>query len=573
MAEIVLNVVRDTLAMFYIVPIGPDVEYSSMADVPKYVDRAIPYFLLMVTLEFVYGKSMNYKLYTLKDTIMSISLGIVQQLVSLWIKESSLIPYLFLYGHFASVRAIIYSYFPQLSMDQYHILVFIVGLLGCDLGYYWLHRTAHEWQTLWSAHSVHHSGERYNLATALRQGAFQSFYSWIFYLPLAIIGLPPTHFIRHSRLNLVYQFWVHTEIVGRLDWLSELILNTPSHHRMHHRPPGNCNYAGVFIVWDRLFGTFLSERHYLDSHPTNPDASPEAIVTAVQNHHAGFGNEGGGGGGGPRGIIYGLAQPLTDHDPVYANISHMHRQITPKGAAGIKPTYWQMFCKFIDVLPRKRVRQPFFHVVTSVEQFMPDILYDWELARQRVASGCASSDGSNKQRSFIRTWLLQWYLLRQHQWREIWALPPRVNDDARAAADAAVLAASRARASLSSPASSSASSSSPSVSSAPSKLEKLVAPAVELSARDRVFLQGRAVRDSPVKSPLLAMLVSTQFLLSLIVGYMILMHSSSGSSGSSGGEDDEDDYDGYLARANNTVFWGLMSVACVLALQTIKLYY
>jgi sterol desaturase/sphingolipid hydroxylase (fatty acid hydroxylase superfamily) len=249
---------------------------------------------------------------------MSLSLGIVQQLLGVWMKEALIFPYIFIASLFAPLRQQILSspYWPDMSSSQYDILIFIVGFLGCDLGYYFLHRTAHEWQLLWSAHSVHHSGERYNFATALRQGSFQSTYSWFFYMPLAAMGLPVTHFIRHNRLNTVYQFWIHTEIVGRCPWLVELIMNTASHHRLHHRPPGNCNYAGVLIIWDRLFCTFQSERHLTPTKITTPskDGNKESTELA-------------------RGVIYGLARPLNNYDPVYANMCHLLRLCEPKKTA------------------------------------------------------------------------------------------------------------------------------------------------------------------------------------------------------------------------------------------------
>lgn len=315
------SIVRDIGTLFYIVPIGPEHgSYSGVSDVPDYVAKAIPYFLLLVALEFFYGLYKKYKLYSLKDVIMSISLGIVQQLVGVWAKEALIFPYLYVFELFAPIRQKVLEsqYWPVMDTSQYQLLMFVVGFLGCDLGYYFLHRTAHEWQLLWSAHSVHHSGERYNFATALRQGSFQSFYSWFFYIPLAALGLPVTHFIRHNRLNTVYQFWIHTEIVGRCPWLVELVMNTPSHHRMHHRPPGNCNYAGVLILWDRLFCTFQSERHL-----------PKTRVTV---------DSAAGAGGGKswltsRGVIYGLAKPLNNYDPVYANICHLLRLIAPKKGA------------------------------------------------------------------------------------------------------------------------------------------------------------------------------------------------------------------------------------------------
>ncbi len=113
----------------------------------------------------------------------------------------------------------------------------------------------------WATHQTHHSAEDYNLSTALRQGVLQIYVSWIFYLPLAFF-IPPQIFLIHSQMNLLYQFWIHTDIISNLGPF-EYILNTPSHHRVHHGRNPYCidkNYAGVFIIWDRLFGTFAAER-------------------------------------------------------------------------------------------------------------------------------------------------------------------------------------------------------------------------------------------------------------------------------------------------------------------------
>ena len=333
------TVLRDIGALFYIVPFQAEVNYVTPDDVPDYISRAVPYFLLMILLEFIYGVYRKHKLYSLKDAVMSISLGIVQQLLGIWLKEALIFPYLFVYQLFAPIRQIILesSYWPQISGNQYDLLLFIIGFLGCDLGYYFLHRTAHEWQLLWSAHSVHHSGERYNFATALRQGAFQSTYSWFFYIPLAVLGLPVTHFIRHNRLNTIYQFWIHTEIIGRLPWILELIMNTASHHRLHHRPPGNCNYAGVLIIWDRLFCTFQSERHMLsttlllsstDINNKNTNTNTTQVDSPVERtgYSSNINTT-------RRGVIYGLAKPLNNYDPVYANMCHLLRLMEDKATS------------------------------------------------------------------------------------------------------------------------------------------------------------------------------------------------------------------------------------------------
>eukprot|EP01031_Cornospumella_fuschlensis_P042282 gene42282-51629_t len=310
---------------------------------------------------------------------MSLSLGTVQQLLGLFTKEVSYIPYTMVYDYFAPLRSKLY---PSISSSStLDMIIFIVAFLGNDLGYYVFHRVSHEWHFLWGAHSVHHSGERYNLATALRQGATQSLFSWMVYLPLAAIGLPPVHHIRHSRLNTLYQFWIHTEVIHRLPPFIELIFNTASHHRMHHRPPGNCNYAGVLIIWDRLFGTFESEDHTLRPAKTSAALGADLVQGKIGYH---------------RGLIYGLAQPLNSLDPVYANLCHFARQYKltmdtlAKGDFGL----YKFLCKILS----KRVDHK-VEIVTDVQKLAPDVVFDYEyyqLLRQAQEKGEVSVDQANQ---------------------------------------------------------------------------------------------------------------------------------------------------------------------------------
>lgn len=140
----------------------------------------------------------------------------------------------------------------------------VLCFIGDDFFYYWFHRTAHRVRWFWASHVIHHSSQHYNLSTALRQtwtGQFSL--SFIFRLPLFLAGFDPKLILFCAGLNLVYQFFIHTEVVRRLPWGLELWLNTPSHHRVHHGTNARYldrNYAGVFIVWDRMFGTFEAER-------------------------------------------------------------------------------------------------------------------------------------------------------------------------------------------------------------------------------------------------------------------------------------------------------------------------
>ena len=133
-----------------------------------------------------------------------------------------------------------------------------------DLCFYWMHRASHRVRWFWAAHVTHHSSERMNFSTAMRQNATNIFNGgWLFYVPLALIGFNPVWIGVCYALSLVYQFFIHTTLVGRLHPAIEYLFNTPNHHRVHHgRNPAyiDTNYGGVFIIFDRLFGTFTQER-------------------------------------------------------------------------------------------------------------------------------------------------------------------------------------------------------------------------------------------------------------------------------------------------------------------------
>ena len=136
-----------------------------------------------------------------------------------------------------------------------------LALLGWDHQYYWHHRFEHEVRLLWACHVNHHSSEKYNLSTALRQ-PWTPWLSIVMYPPLALLGVPPWLVLVSGGINLVCQFWVHSEAIGKLPGWFELVFNTPSHHRVHHGSNPACldkNYGGILMVWDRLFGTFAEE--------------------------------------------------------------------------------------------------------------------------------------------------------------------------------------------------------------------------------------------------------------------------------------------------------------------------
>jgi len=236
--------------MFYIVD-PKQTSFKDMASLPKdgYIQQAMPYFFGMILLEwavlFLKGKGPR-----LNDGLMSVAHGLIMSLSELLTAGVLFSAYIYIYNNYC-----IY----ELPWDS--TFTWIMAALGIDFCYYWVHRAAHEIHILWAAHQVHHSSEEYNLSTALRQSVFQAWGAWPFYLPMAFF-IPPQHAIIHKELNLLYQFWIHTELVDSLGPL-EYILNTSSHHRVHHGANRYCldkNYAGVLIIWDRLFGTFEQER-------------------------------------------------------------------------------------------------------------------------------------------------------------------------------------------------------------------------------------------------------------------------------------------------------------------------
>jgi sterol desaturase/sphingolipid hydroxylase (fatty acid hydroxylase superfamily) len=142
------------------------------------------------------------------------------------------------------------------------VLGWAVAMIGWDFSFYWHHRVEHENRLMWACHVNHHSSQKYNLSTALRQ-PWTPFPTVLFYAPWALLGVEPWMIMVSGGFNLIYQYWVHTEAIGKLPRVFEWLLNTPSHHRVHHASNPEYldkNYAGILILWDRLFGTFEEER-------------------------------------------------------------------------------------------------------------------------------------------------------------------------------------------------------------------------------------------------------------------------------------------------------------------------
>ncbi|MDX2002251.1 MAG: sterol desaturase family protein [Chitinophagales bacterium] len=221
---------------------------------------SIPIFFLLIGVELLIDKLRGTHYYRLNDAITNLSCGIGSQIVGkVIIGGLTIVGYQYLYTHWRFFE------FPSLKADDPVWLVTITWLLlflGVDFCYYWFHRLAHEISVLWGSHIVHHQSEEYNLTVALRQAWLQGAFSWVFYLPLALIGFTPEMFITVAAINTLYQFWIHTKFIGKLPKPIEYIFNTPSHHRVHHGVNPKYidrNHAGSLIIWDRMFGTFQEE--------------------------------------------------------------------------------------------------------------------------------------------------------------------------------------------------------------------------------------------------------------------------------------------------------------------------
>ena len=234
----------------------------------------VPVFTLMILCEFIYGYLKKKNNYRLNDTVTSIGLGLMSRY-----------PALLGLGVQGLVYAFISNQFNLGLLASYDPYVWVIAFILYDLSYYWLHRSHHQIKVLWASHVVHHHGEEYNLSTALRQTGTDFLFKWIFYTPMLLLGIPVEIFVTVAALNLIYQFWVHTEHIKRLGIL-DYIFVTPSNHRIHHAQNKeyiDANYGGVFILWDRMFGTFIDERE---------DLKP----------------------------IYGTSKPLKSWNPLWANL-------------------------------------------------------------------------------------------------------------------------------------------------------------------------------------------------------------------------------------------------------------
>jgi len=236
--------------------------------IPDLILYAIPFFVTTVIIEGILIQKRRKEGYDIKDGLASISMGLGNVAIGFLTKIIVAFFITFLYENL------------RLFTLPFAWWTWLVILFADDICYYFFHRVSHESRFFWASHVVHHSSTRYNFSTALRQTWTGGFFSFAFYLALPIIGFHPLMIFTQMSISLLYQYWIHTELIKKLPPWVEFIFNTPSHHRVHHGSNPlylDRNYAGIFIIWDRIFGTFQPE---LDEEKVN-----FGLVTNIETYN------------------------------------------------------------------------------------------------------------------------------------------------------------------------------------------------------------------------------------------------------------------------------------------------
>ena len=219
-------------------------------EIPDLILYAIPFFIVTLIIEIVVSVRKNSNAYETKDAVTSITMGLGNVILGVISKAMIFVILIFLYNNF------------RLFTIPFTWWAWILILFAEDFTYYWFHRISHESRFFWASHIIHHSSQKYNLSTALRQTWTGSFLSFVFWLPLSLLGFHPVMILAQMSISLIYQYWIHTEFIRKMPNWFEAIFNTPSHHRVHHATNPQYldrNHAGIFIIWDKLFGTFELE--------------------------------------------------------------------------------------------------------------------------------------------------------------------------------------------------------------------------------------------------------------------------------------------------------------------------
>lgn len=239
---------------------------------PNYIALAIPFFFVLIGVEVWAARRRRLRVHRFDDCVVDLACGMTQQVLLVFFAAALIAAYAWTHAHLRLVTFAPGSAWP-----------WVIAFVAVDLGYYWWHRLSHEVNLLWAVHVVHHQSEDYNLAVALRQAVLSAVTILPFHLPIALLGVPPAVFLTVESFSTLYQFWIHTELVGKLGPL-ERVLNTPSLHRVHHATnPGylDRNYGATLVLWDRLFGTYEEERERPVYGITKPLASFDPLWAQV----------------------------------------------------------------------------------------------------------------------------------------------------------------------------------------------------------------------------------------------------------------------------------------------------
>ncbi len=300
----------------------------------KVIVYATPVFLLLMAIELGWGwraqrKGTGRNTYRLADALNSLGLGMMSQFTAVFTRLLRLGIYSFIYSAVSLVP-------PEAAREFWSSWYgWVLALVFYDFCYYWHHRAGHEVAIVWAAHAVHHQSQDYNLSTALRQTSSGALLGWVFYIPMALAGVPPVVFGIVALIDLLYQFWVHTEQVGKLGWFDRWFCS-PSNHRVHHAVNDaylDKNYGGIWMVWDRMFGTFK------DEDPANP-------------------------------CVYGTRAPLNSWDPLWANAQVY---------AGLAHSAWHAR-SWADKL-RVFFKPPGWRPADVAERF-PKSVFQWQTAQK-----------------------------------------------------------------------------------------------------------------------------------------------------------------------------------------------
>jgi sterol desaturase/sphingolipid hydroxylase (fatty acid hydroxylase superfamily) len=289
---------------------------------------AVPFFFVLIALEWGWARARGFAAYRLNDAVNSLSIGVMSQVAGVFLRVLN-------YGIYAAV----FSHVALGAWPRDAWWAWALAIVFYDFCYYWAHRLGHVSAVFWAAHVVHHQSQCYNLSTALRQTSSGALLGWIFFLPMAVAGVTPEMFAVAAIVDLLYQYWIHTELVGRLGWFDRWFAS-PSNHRVHHAVNDSYvdrNYGGIFMAWDRLFGSFVEE--------DEP-------------------------------CVYGTRSPLNSWDPLWANVE-VYAELARKSwhTPGLldKARVWLMPPGWQPASDRGTPWQPPKFDVTSVRRYDPPL--------------------------------------------------------------------------------------------------------------------------------------------------------------------------------------------------------